>query len=94
MERGIMKHTLLLFALLAIIGCNGERKNTHISPFGVISAAPKDNSSDVYVCTGRYAKRYHCDEECKGLQSCRSEIVVMSIEEAEDYGLTPCGYCY
>ena len=89
-----MKHTLLFFTLLAIIGCNGERKNTHISPFGVISVAPKDNSSDVYVCTGRYAKRFHNDEECKGLQSCRSEIVTMSIEEAENLGLTPCGYCY
>jgi hypothetical protein len=94
MYKNIVSYTIILFALLAIIGCNGERKNTHISPFGVISAAPKDNSSDVYVCTGRYAKRFHCDEDCKGLRSCRGDIVVMSIEEAEDYGLTPCGYCY
>jgi hypothetical protein len=89
-----MKKTLFFLLLLSLLSCNGERKNTHISPFGVISAAPKDNSSDVYVCTGKYAKRYHCDEECKGLRSCRGDIVVMSIEEAEDYGLTPCGYCY
>jgi hypothetical protein len=94
MYKNIVSYTIILFALLAIIGCNGERKNTHISPFGVISAAPKDNSNDVYVCTGRYAKRFHCDEDCKGLRSCRGDIVVMSIEEAEDYGLTPCGYCY
>ena len=34
------------------------------------------------------------NENSEGLQSCRGDIVVMSIEEAEDYGLTPCGYCY
>ena len=29
-----------------------------------------------------------------GSYTAPSGIVVMSIEEAEDYGLTPCGYCY
>ena len=81
------KGTLLLFALLAIASCGGSKEkgteNTQVL-----------HDDEVYVCTGRYAKRFHCDEDCRGLQSCRSEIVIMSIEEAEDYGLTPCGYCY
>ena len=77
-------NTLLLFALLAIASCGGSKEKEN----------KKNHYDEVYVCTGRYAKRFHCDEDCKGLQSCRSEIVVMSIEEAEDYGLTPCGYCY
>lgn len=55
---------------------------------------PSSHYDEVYVCTGKHAKRFHRDEDCRGLQSCRSEIITMSIEEAEDYGLTPCGYCY
>ena len=79
-----MKHTLLLFAMLAIASCGGTKEKEN----------RKLHYGEVYVCTGKYAKRFHCDEDCKGLQSCRSEIITMSIEEAEDYGLTPCGYCY
>lgn len=55
---------------------------------------PSSHYDEVYVCTGKYSKRFHSDEDCRGLQSCRGEIITMSIEEAEDYGLTPCGYCY
>ena len=77
-------NTLLLFALLAIASC-GETKE---------KKSKKLHYDEIYVCTGRHAKRFHCDEDCKGLQSCRSEIVIMTIEEAEDLGLTPCGYCY
>lgn len=78
-----MRHALLLFAMLAIASCGGTE-----------TKGKKLHYDDVFVCTGKYAKRFHCDEDCKGLQSCRREIVVMSIEEAEDLGLTPCGYCY
>lgn len=93
-----MKKTLLLFALLAIVSC-GETKEKEISQKETTTEHRETETKathydEVYVCTGKYAKRYHCDEYCRGLQSCRSEIVVMSIEEAEDYGLTPCGYCY
>ena len=79
-----MKRILLLFAMLAIASCGGTKGKEN----------RKLHYDEVYVCTGKYAKRFHCDEDCKGLQSCRGGIVVMSIEEAEDYGLTPCGYCY
>ena len=74
-----MKKTLFIIALV-LLSCGGGERKLH--------------PDEIYVCTGKYAKRFHCDEDCKGLQSCRGGIVVMSIEEAEDYGLTPCGYCY
>ena len=94
MERRNITPTLLLFVLLAIVSCGSDNKRT--TPVGVsgVRYIEPEKSGDVYVCTGRYAKRFHNDEECKGLQSCRSEIVTMSIEEAENLGLTPCGYCY
>ena len=82
-----MKYIILLFALLAIVSCGGSKEK------GKENTRPL-HYDEVYVCTGKYAKRFHCNEDCKGLQSCRGDIVVMSIEEAEDYGLTPCGYCY
>lgn len=93
-----MKKTLLLFALIAIVSC-GETKEKEISQKETTTEHRETETKatlydEVYVCTGKYAKRFHCDEYCRGLQSCRSEIVVMSIEEAEDHGLTPCGYCY
>lgn len=91
-----MKHTLLLFALLAIVSCGGTKeKESKQEPAQTEQKQTQTHHYDeVYVCTGKYAKRFHCDEDCRGLQSCRSEIAVMSIEEAEDLGLTPCGYCY
>lgn len=93
-----MKKTLfiiaLAFTLLGVQSCGGEKKETPKESSTEYRETKVTRFDDVYVCTGRYAKRFHCDEDCKGLQSCRGGIVVMSIEEAEDYGLTPCGYCY
>ena len=78
-----MKKTLLI-AVLFLLSCGGgkEKKNNKLG------------FDEVYVCGGIYAKRYHNDEYCKGLQSCRGGIEIMTIEEAEDLGKTPCGYCY
>lgn len=93
-----MKKTLLLFALLAIVSCGGTKEKETSQKNRTTEYRETETKAtqydEVYVCTGKYAKRFHCDEDCKGLQSCRSEIVIMSIEEAEDHGLTPCGYCY
>lgn len=86
--------TLLLFALLAIVSCGGTKEKESKQEPTRAEQKHVHHYDEVFVCTGKYAKRFHCDEDCKGLQSCRSEIVVMSIEEAEDLGLTPCGYCY
>lgn len=74
----------ILMLAVALISCGGgkEKKNNKLG------------FDEVYVCGGRYAKRYHNDEYCKGLQSCRGGIEIMTIEEAEDLGKTPCGYCY
>lgn len=50
---------------------------------------------DVYICTGPQSKRYHKTKSCKGLSKCSDKILKVSVEEAtDDYGRTPCGYCY
>lgn len=77
---------LLLFALLS---CGGNKQNS-----------PNDKKindlrfDEVYVCKGKYTKRFHNDIDCKGLMNCRSGIEIMSIEKAGNIGLTPCKLCY
>lgn len=47
-----------------------------------------------FICTGGYSKRYHCDEFCRGLDSCKGELDLVSEEEAEEEDRTPCQLCY
>jgi len=49
--------------------------------------------NEVYICTGRYAKAYHFDPNCKGLNRCKAEIKVVALFEALVEGRTPCRYC-
>lgn len=51
-------------------------------------------SEKVFICTGRYSKRYHSDEYCKGLMNCSGDVRSVSLQEAEEMGKTPCRYCY
>ena len=92
-----MKKILSILVLaIALISC-GDKKESPKEERTVESRDTKRNPThydEVYVCGGRYAKRYHNDEYCKGLQSCKGGIEIMTIEEAEDLGKTPCGYCY
>lgn len=50
--------------------------------------------SSVFICTGRYAKAYHKNSECRGILSCKSDIKELSKDEAIKMSRTPCGYCY
>lgn len=74
-----MKKTLFIITLV-LLSCGGGERKLH--------------PDEVYVCTGKYAKRYHCDENCKGLGSCKGEIRLVPISTAKKQGKTPCGYCY
>lgn len=60
--------------------------------FLVVSCSNKSNS--VYICTGPYAKAYHNTDECRGILSCKAEIKLITLDEAQKMGRTPCGYCY
>lgn len=48
----------------------------------------------VWICTGAYATKYHCDRDCKGLNMCGSTIKQIPLEEAEAQGRTECQWCY
>ncbi|RYY38456.1 MAG: hypothetical protein EOO08_14435 [Chitinophagaceae bacterium] len=45
-----------------------------------------------YICTGQYAKRYHFNGNCNGLQACRAQIITTSLSRARG-GRTPCRLC-
>ena len=47
---------------------------------------------DVYLCQSKNAKRYHFDKDCQGLKNCKSEIVKVTLSEAQKQGKTICGY--
>ncbi len=90
-----VKYISILLCLVLFSCSGGKKKGTHrnksVSAFYV---AGKELSDDVYVCTGPYSKRYHCDRYCKGLENCSEDVEVLSVTEAEDLGRTPCHWCY
>lgn len=46
----------------------------------------------VYICGPRGAKKYHYTENCRGLAACKHEIIKTSLSQAQNYGLTQCGW--
>jgi hypothetical protein len=78
-----MKKKLLLSILLTFSLSRGNSKKE----------VPQNDSAGVMLCTGRYSKRYH-DHKCRGLKSCKGEIITVTLVEAKNDGYTACGYCY
>jgi hypothetical protein len=78
-----MRHLLLLLATITLVACGGDEKKQE-----------RQDANIVYICTGRYSECYHCDENCRGLCNCRASIEEITLEEAEEMGRRPCGYCY
>ncbi|WP_406844211.1 hypothetical protein [Flavobacterium soyae] len=56
----------------------------------LISFRPPETS--VYICGSTGAKKYHYNENCRGLSSCSHEVVKTSLKQAQRYGLTLCGW--
>ena len=46
----------------------------------------------VYICTGKYSKRYHLVKKCRGLSNCKGSIKNVSLAEAKTIGRTLCGW--
>lgn len=80
----------IMFAFVAggmIYACTNENDKSH-------KISTNNSKDNVYICTGTQSKRYHKTEDCIGLSKCSRSIEEISIEEAEELGRTPCGYCY
>lgn len=46
----------------------------------------------VYICSGKYSKKYHLIEDCKGLNNCSTKVEKVTLEEAKQKGRTLCGF--
>ncbi len=52
------------------------------------------NETKVAICTGSSATRYHVSARCRGLNSCKGEIITVTIKEAQKLNKTPCKVCH
>lgn len=87
---------LLLTFILAHCGSDkAGNKNGGSAPMGApMGAAPKSTGS-VWICNGKTSKKYHSDQDCKGLRNCTHELIEVSAQEAEDdYRRRPCKLCF
>lgn len=48
--------------------------------------------AEVYICKGKYSKRYHYDKSCRGLSNCSTNIYKVDLNEAKRLGRTLCGW--
>ena len=71
-----MKHLLLVITLVS---------------FTVFTLTSSSNSS-VFICTGKYSKKYHYSKNCRGLSNCKSSVKSVSLQEAKNKNRTLCGW--
>lgn len=90
-----LRNIIFILAIsLVMASCgNGKQENRETSDGDDYYTAGRDRGGVVYVCGGISAKRYHLDENCKGLSRCSCEIQEMTVEEAKQMGRTPCRMC-
>lgn len=48
--------------------------------------------SSVYICTGKYSKKYHYNKKCRGMSNCKSAVKSVSLKDAQSQGKTLCGF--
>lgn len=59
---------------------------------GMLSSSFYAAVSDVYICKGKYSKKYHYKKDCRGLSNCSTDIYTVSLSEAKNIGRTLCGW--
>lgn len=52
----------------------------------------QQTTSTVYICNGKYAKKYHYKKDCRGLSNCKASIISMTKIVAQKKGKTLCGH--
>ncbi len=48
--------------------------------------------TNVYICKGKYSKKYHYKKSCRGLSNCKATISKVALKDAIDIGRTLCGW--
>ena len=63
--------------------------NIHFVFFILISSCNTIHK-EVYICEGKYSKKYHLKKNCNGLSNCSTEIYKVTLSEAKEKGRTIC----
>lgn len=58
----------------------------------ILSASFTNVETNVYICKGKYSKKYHYSKSCRGLSNCKSSKDKVSLSEAKKLGRTLCGW--
>lgn len=62
---------------------------------GVVSCSEViSGNKTVYICSGEMSSKYHKNVSCDGLDNCSGKIYDIKKKVAEEYGYTPCRFCY
>jgi hypothetical protein len=48
-------------------------------------------NTTVFICKGKYSKKYHYKKNCRGLSNCSTQIFTVTLEEAKRIKRTLCG---
>lgn len=61
-----------------------------VVPFLITSFTPLQK--EVFICSSAGAKKYHYSKNCRGLSPCKHEIKNILKSDAQNKGLTLCGW--
>lgn len=60
----------------------------------IILSFVKSSDSKVYVCNSNTSIAYHHNFNCRGLQKCTHQIIIVTVENAQKMGKRQCKLCY
>lgn len=46
----------------------------------------------VFICTGKYSRRYHLKRNCKGVSGCQGTVIKTALDQAMSKGRSLCGW--
>ena len=73
-------------------------KTLHLALAALLLSSLLSNGSapggarEVYICKGKYSKKYHLTAGCRGLSNCSTQVHKVTFEEARKLGRTLCGW--
>jgi predicted small secreted protein len=82
-----MKKIVAVIALFLLIGTTSLVTSCNNNASGLFD-------DKVYICNSKSAKKYHDNENCRGLKNCTHDVDEISIDDAKEKGRTPCKICY
>ncbi|SDJ97179.1 hypothetical protein [Flavobacterium noncentrifugens] len=99
------RKALILLWLCGMAGCQEKTENLSVHTPALSTSnmlmpvmnshAAENTAADdavIYVCKSAGAKRYHFNSNCQALKRCKHKIEQSSVGDAENIGLTMCGY--